>query len=402
MFCKSKVKNKLNNVVIICNGFDDSSYKYLGYDFPLQTGGSEKNVVNNIFSLSEMYKIYLVALGLTKSIKNDNSNITIIPMPSPYENGMFIFSLIQGIFKKNIFDILALRADETVILIHNKLFVALLIKLLKPRYKLVLILEGTFFALAWTPYAKNILTKIIYFLSSFIAIFLADRIITDKKDIWVYKWITKNKTFHIPNSIETSKFSPNCLQSGRKSKLLSDLKDEDLLLLYVGRLNFIHDKNPQLLLKSFELVLKKNRNINLLVIGISETDFNQLIKKYNCINLSNVYIIKSLPHEEVVPYYQAADLTLLTSRFEGTPYALLESLACGTPCVSTDVIDKSIIINGLNGFIAKKSSPEEFSELVFKGLKLSKEIKSLNKSLLDPIYDLKYRKENLLRAINSF
>lgn len=36
-------------------------------------------------------------------------------------------------------------------------------------------------------------------------------------------------------------------------------------------------------------------------------------------------------------FYQAADVTCLTSRFEGLPRAMIESLACGTPVVAFDV-----------------------------------------------------------------
>jgi glycosyltransferase involved in cell wall biosynthesis len=43
------------------------------------------------------------------------------------------------------------------------------------------------------------------------------------------------------------------------------------------------------------------------------------------------------PHAELAPLYRAADILVLASAREGWPNVLLESMACGTPVVATDV-----------------------------------------------------------------
>jgi glycosyltransferase involved in cell wall biosynthesis len=54
----------------------------------------------------------------------------------------------------------------------------------------------------------------------------------------------------------------------------------------------------------------------------------------------------------------AADVFLLTSRFEGLPYSVIEALACGTPVVATDVVGtRDLIRHGTTGLLAPPATP---------------------------------------------
>lgn len=52
-----------------------------------------------------------------------------------------------------------------------------------------------------------------------------------------------------------------------------------------------------------------------------------------------LHSISGVPHEKVVFYINAADVLLLTSRYEGSPNTVKEALACNVAVVSTDVGD---------------------------------------------------------------
>jgi glycosyltransferase involved in cell wall biosynthesis len=69
--------------------------------------------------------------------------------------------------------------------------------------------------------------------------------------------------------------------------------------------------------------------------------------------------------DDLRPWYAACDVTVLTSRREGTPNVLLESMACGVPVVATDVADNAWVVpDGRAGFIVPYDDDAAMSERV--------------------------------------
>jgi len=65
------------------------------------------------------------------------------------------------------------------------------------------------------------------------------------------------------------------------------------------------------------------------------------------------------------PWYAACDVTVLTSRREGTPNVLLESMACGVPVVATDVADHALVVpDGRAGFVVPCDDDAAMAERV--------------------------------------
>jgi len=71
--------------------------------------------------------------------------------------------------------------------------------------------------------------------------------------------------------------------------------------------------------------------------------------------------------DELAPAYHAVDVSLVTSRQEGGPKALLESMAAGTPLVTTRVGQATeLVVDGENGLVASVDDVEALAGAVLR------------------------------------
>lgn len=87
-----------------------------------------------------------------------------------------------------------------------------------------------------------------------------------------------------------------------------------------------------------------------------------VIERLNSMNIpfSHTYLNNFY---DLIPYYQILDLYLICSREEGGPKALIESMACGIPIVTTRVgMVPEVIEDGKDGFISDEINTEKIFE----------------------------------------
>lgn len=78
------------------------------------------------------------------------------------------------------------------------------------------------------------------------------------------------------------------------------------------------------------------------------------------INIKTMYL-KGLQPDEVRDYYNASDVLLLTSLWEGSPNVVKEAMACNRPVITTDVGDVSWLIGETAGCFVTGHNASEIS-----------------------------------------
>ena len=178
--------------------------------------------------------------------------------------------------------------------------------------------------------------------------------------------IEKKKVFRIPISIDINKFSNT--QSLDKNLLRKKIGIPESSFV-IG--SFQKDgsgwnegfepkmiKGPDIFIKVLKKLKSNIKEIFVLLIGPSR---GYLKKELDKINIPyKHYILDN--YEEIYKFYKILDLYLITSREEGGPRALFESMICSIPCVTTNVgMAIDLVEHNKNGW---KVEPEDIDGLI--------------------------------------
>lgn len=188
----------------------------------------------------------------------------------------------------------------------------------------------------------------------------------------------------VQNGYDLSIFNP--LQKKNFIRKKFRIEDNIPLLGKVARYDLTKDHSN--LLNSLSILKKKNIKFFCILIG-SNINNSELVKEIKRLELSeNIKLISKC--NDISEYMKELDIHILTSRTEGFPNVVAESMACGTPCVVTNVGDAALIV-GKTGWVVP---PED-------SIKLAKTIKEALSEIGNKDWD-KRCSEARLRIKNNF
>ncbi len=148
------------------------------------------------------------------------------------------------------------------------------------------------------------------------------------------------KMLWISNGIDTQRFRPSETARAETRQRLG-LTENAPVLGFVGR--FHEMKNLPLLLRAFALLTARLPAARLVLCGVREEDLDTECRSLAAA-LPEPERVVWLPFQsEPELFYPALDLFTLSSRTEACPMTVLEAMACGVPCVTTDVGDCALL-----------------------------------------------------------
>ena len=105
-----------------------------------------------------------------------------------------------------------------------------------------------------------------------------------------------------------------------------------------------------------------------------EKNYKLAEKAFGLVNNDNIqfHYFDNVSYEKVIDYFNASDVVLLTSLWEGSPNVIKEAMACNIPIVSTDVGDVREVIGNTQGCYITTFEPEDVANKIKKALDFGK------------------------------
>ncbi|MGC1482760.1 MAG: glycosyltransferase family 4 protein [Candidatus Acidiferrum sp.] len=152
------------------------------------------------------------------------------------------------------------------------------------------------------------------------------------KEAMVRLGVNPDKIHVIPNGIDAELFH---FMDREEAKRRLNLPPEISLLVSVGAL--IRPKGHLTLIRAFARIALRHPELKLYILGEGplRSELEALVRDLKL--QDRVCLPGKRPNDELPQWFNAAEVSLLTSAREGWPNVVTESLACGTPVVATRV-----------------------------------------------------------------
>lgn len=302
----------------------------------LETGGAERQLV-------------LTALGLAER----GHSVTVITF---YNGGFYEAELkhsavqLRSLGKTGRWDLIGfygrlikqLRLESPDVLysfLDSADVFAILCKPFLPHAKIVWGVRASNMDLSKFPWISRWSYKAECFLSRF-----TDRIIVNSQTGLQYAVLNgfpKAKMQVIHNGIDTQGFKPDtALRDSLRTEW--SITNQQILIGLVGRIDPM--KGHEVFLQAAKLVSAANSNARFLCVGEGGLVLTNHLKTLAAqLNIDSV-LIWAGARSDMPAVYNALDILVSASLSEGFSNVIAEAMACGTPCVVTDVGDSAAIV----------------------------------------------------------
>jgi len=167
----------------------------------------------------------------------------------------------------------------------------------------------------------------------------------------------------VPCGVNFDQFKPVSKETARQHL---GFASDDKIILFVGRIDPL--KGIDKLIQAISY-LQNIQGLKLVIIGGGEDSQPEIeqLQKLSCdLNISDSVTFPGLIKHEQLPYfYSAADACVVPSYYESCGMVALESLACGTPVVATNVGNlKSVIRQGETGYVVTDNAPHHLADKI--------------------------------------
>lgn len=209
---------------------------------------------------------------------------------------------------------------------------------------------------------------------------------------WIYGKDADFTVFNNAIEVERFAYNPEIRKSVRKELGL----DGKFVVGHVGR--FCYQKNHDKLIDIFAEIKKKENNAVLMLIGEGELE-NAVKAKTKQLGHENDVLFLG-KRNDINRIYQAMDVFVLPSRYEGLPVVGVEAQTAGLPCIfSGEVTDETKILPS-SMFIPLDASAENWANAVIESVK-KYERKDVSTEIRKAGFDIKEQAEKMMKMYDA-
>lgn len=170
--------------------------------------------------------------------------------------------------------------------------------------------------------------------------------------------VKRKKYYFMPNAIDVEKYAYN--EAVRKSVRQELGLDGKYVVGHAGRFN--HQKNHEFLIEIFQAIHEKDAGTVLILFGVGEL-MEHIKEKVHLLGLDDSVIFYGNSHE-MYRMYQAMDVFLMPSKFEGLPVTGVEAQAAALPVVFSDGITREVCLTENVSYLPLNESAETWADSV--------------------------------------
>ena len=162
------------------------------------------------------------------------------------------------------------------------------------------------------------------------------------------------KQLVIKNGFDTEKFKPDSEARNRMRREWR-VSEREKLIGIAGRV--IPAKGFHIFLKAAAFVLKERTDVRFVCVGDGDENYKMDLENLSRELQLTSHLIWAGFRSDMTSVFSSLDIFCSSSYAEGGPNVIGEAMACGVPCVVTDVGDSAKIVGDM-GIVAPHNEPE--------------------------------------------
>jgi glycosyltransferase involved in cell wall biosynthesis len=315
--------------------------------YSLQIGGTERQLVELAKGLcrkGHLVKVLVFYSGgpLEKELRSSGIIVLSLNKKSRWDIFLFFLRLLQYVKQE--------KPEILYAFLGTPCLFAIFLKFFFHRLKIVWGVRASLMDLS----KFDPLWRLSYKLECWLSVF-ADLVIANSNagKIYAIQHGFPHNIVVIPNGIDTYRFSPN-VSAGRQIRDRWKISHHQLLIGWVARMDPMKDLHT--FLAGASLVGGKNKNASFVCIGNGLEKYVDEIRSTDQRYQPPDNILWAGIQDEMPKIYNSFDLLVSSSIGEGFSNVIAEAMACGIPCVVTNVGDSPLIV-GDTGIVIPPRDP---------------------------------------------